>query len=450
MIKTYAKIPRGSQLRRQLSSKIDLKKSQNSNTPPNPQPFVKVRLQPGESDPLSQIYKKPENPLYRPKWRNNAQIISAEDFAARPRVSFDEQFDSMHDAMVVLSWLDENQRQDIYQAYLTMMMEQEKEFKTTSHEYVMRVIAEKFNLTPERVAAVVQNCHDEEQAAKDGKLCDDKMAKYVDAKIKEHIENAYMAYGEVNPNQYVESPTAVADIGGESNDYVRVEDLYDVDDLTQKAILREQGEAQLLIDEKIYIEDVNNATITSKANSDTLKLIEKTNSELKEVKEGIQRNADSLEYALPDNGVIEDEEGNTSEAERRPRWKYVAQTVNVREQKKVGKKSRRGAKLQKHQMKDNTLVEEDGELRLATVEEVSQTPWAPEMCVNEKIYRGVKTAWLNRKEKKEQYGWGRVPENMKVKMEEEVEEEAANKNVEETPAEDASASTDGDDNKEDK
>ena len=136
----------------------------------------------------------------------------------------------------------------------------------------MRVIAEKFNLTPIRVAAIVQNCHDEEQTAKEGGYINEKMAKYVDAKIKEHIDNAYMAYGEVNPNEYVESPVGAADISGESSgDFVRVEDLYDVDELTKEAILREKGEAQLLIDQKVYIEDVDNSKVASKANAEDRK-----------------------------------------------------------------------------------------------------------------------------------------------------------------------------------
>lgn len=415
MMNLTQRIQTKSQIRK-LSSKINLKKSLNSEKPPNPQPFVKIRLQPGESDPLSKINKTTPNPLYRPRWRNKAQIISAEDFAARPKVSFSEQFDSMHDAMVVLSWLDEGKRQDVYQMYLQILVDQEKEFKTTSHEYVMRVIGEKFNLTSKRVAAIVQNCHDEEQAAKNGLMVDEKMAKYVDAKIREHIDNAYMAYGEINPNEFVESPTGVADIGGSSGEVVRVEDLYDVDDLEKKAVLREQGEAQLLIDEKVYIEDVDNTMVNSNANSDCFKLVEKA-LEFEGMKGQFAREeSDKMESALPG--------GNDTETERRQRWKFVAQTINVREQKRLGKKSRRGAKLKTNQMKDNTLVEENGELRIASVAEVAQTAWKPERDENEFIYQGVKAAWLNRQHKGDKYGWGRVPDSMKAKQEEEIVKEA--------------------------
>lgn len=421
-------------IRRLLSSKINVKKTLDSDDkPPNPQAFVKTRLTPGEFDPLSDIYGKPRNPLYRPRWRNKAQITSAEDFAARPKVSFEEQFDSMHDAMVVLSWLHEEKRQDVYQMYLELTVQQDREFKTTSHEYIMRVIGEKFNLTPMRVAAIVQNCHDEEQAAKEGKTLNETMAKYVDAKIKEHIDNAYMAYGEVNPNQFVEYPTGSSDIGSVSREVVKVEDLYNVDELTRQAALREEGEAQRLIDTKVYIEDVDTAKIDSKANADCYKLIENVQRNFKQVKEILSRNQDDiLEFPLPWNrggggeGAVaqeveqqeEEEDGqekSPKQPERRARWKYVAQIINVREQKKVGKKSRRGAKVKKHQQKENTLVDDGYTLRVATVEEVAQTSWRSETNEDEALYRGVKAAWLDRKLKGKKHVWGRVPAEVRMK-----------------------------------
>jgi len=324
--------------------------------------------------------------------------------------------------MVILSWLDEGKRQDVYQMYLELMVEQDKEFKTTSHEYVMRVIAEKFNLTPMRVAAIVQNCHDEEQVAKEGGMVNDKLAAYVDARIKEHINNAYMAYGEVNPNEFVESPTGVADIGGDSGgEVVRVEDLYNVDDLLMKAVVREEGEAQLLIDEKVYIEDVDSGKVASKANAECLTLVQKAQDEFKVLRESLNRNeGDKIEFSLPDGGTVEGEDGNSVKAQRRPRWKYAAQTINVREQKKIGKNSRRGGKLQKKHQKANTLVEENGELRIATLEEVGQTAWKSVRNEHEFTYKGVKAAWLNRQLKGEKLGWGRVPAAPKPKVEEEV------------------------------
>mmetsp|Transcript_13410 Transcript_13410/g.19578 ORF Transcript_13410/g.19578 Transcript_13410/m.19578 type:complete len:279 (+) Transcript_13410:11-847(+) len=246
-----------------------------------------------------------------------------------------------------------------------------------------------------------------------------KMARYVDEKIKEHINNVYMAYGEVNPNEYVEDPSASTHVSNATSDVVRVEDLYDVDDLTHKAIAREKGEAQLQIDEKVYIEDVDDSQVDSKADAECMNLIKKSNGEFEELRQVVSRNGDDdIEFALPDGGSSEDEDGNSIDVHRRPRWKYVAKTINVREQKRKGKKSRSGGKLKLKDQKDNTLVEENGMLRVATVEEVASTPWKPAEEANERMYSGVKTAWLKRKLQGEKAGWGRVPAAIKPKVEE--------------------------------
>ena len=309
-----------------------------------------------------------------------------------------------------------------------MMVQQEKEHKTTSHEYVMRVIAERFNLNPMRVAAIVQNCHDEEQVAKEGGLLHDKLAKYVDATIKEHIDNVYMAYGEVNPNQFVENPSTIADTET-SAEVVSVDDLYDVDELSRQAILREKGDLQLLIDEKIYIEDKDQNKIGSRANEECKKLVEKVNEDFKSIGEAMKP-TDDVANVLPDNGVLEDKDGNTVEATKRKRWKYVAKTINVREQKKIGKNSRRGGKLKYKQRKDNTLVEEDGIVRIATKQEVEQTSWKRERHINEFAYAGVKNAWLDRQLKGEKFGWGRVPADQRAQpQEEEAEAEVDGEDV---------------------
>lgn len=394
--------------------------------PPNPQEFVNVRLTPGEVDPLTRIYKRGEpNPVYRPKWKNRAQIISAEDFARQPKVSFDEQYSSMHDAMVVLSWLNENQRQDVYQMYLQLMMNQEKEFDKTSHEYSMRVIGEKFNITPQRVAAIVQNCHDEEQIAKEGGEVHDKVAAYVDVKIKEHIDKCYNDYGELNPNQFVEPPAKASGIMGSSAGTVRVEDLYDIDDLTKKAIVRDMDDAQLLIDRKIYIEDVDDDNINSSANTYCSNLIKQKNEGYIDIKEWFETNSIHVDHTSFGGSDFQNEENSLTSNQRRPRWKYVAKTINVREQRKKGKKSRTGGKLKKKDQLDNTLVENDGVIRLATVKEMSQIAWKSKRHQAEFTYRGVKAAWLNKKFNGEQDGWGKV-QTKKIAEENKVEEKPNN------------------------
>mmetsp|Transcript_9604 Transcript_9604/g.14384 ORF Transcript_9604/g.14384 Transcript_9604/m.14384 type:complete len:477 (+) Transcript_9604:143-1573(+) len=447
---------------RQLSSKLKLKDdNENKNAPRNPQAFVKVRLTPGEGDPLSKFRghaHRKADPTYRPRWRHKANIISKEDFAARPTVGFDTQFDSLHDAAVVLSWLNETQRQDVYQMYLSMMVDQDNEFKgTTSHEYVMRVIAEKFHLSPRRVGAIVQNCHDEEQAYRNGEISKDqeKVSAWVDTKIQELIDDTYETYEEKNPNEFVEPPIGGADMINVSpaRDAVTVEDLYDVEELEQEAVVREREEAQLLIDQKVYIEDVHAKDITSKANAECHKLIKRANIEFKDLRNSFKRSDGSdnssdngaendYEYTLPEGGQREDEEGNITKTERRERWKWVAQTVNTREEKnvrKMKKGGRRKGTLRKknNDNKDNTLVEHDGVLRVATMEEVSGVAWKPIRNPIEHTYGGVKASWLSRKHDRK--GWGRM-ERKYVEEEEENAEEEVEKS--EGDAEVASADVD--------
>mmetsp|Transcript_13706 Transcript_13706/g.20806 ORF Transcript_13706/g.20806 Transcript_13706/m.20806 type:complete len:520 (+) Transcript_13706:146-1705(+) len=427
----------------------------SSATPPNPhrQPFVTHRLRPGQPNPLYQVYKNTNSkkyksdPLYKPPWRLNtkANVISAEDFAARPRVCFEEQFDSLHDGMIVLSWLNVKQQRDIFDAYTKLMLEQEKQFGVTSHEYVMRVVGQQFNISTMRVAAIVDAIHDEEQNRKNNpELVFDKLAEYVDAKTQEHINNVYKAYGEVNPNEFIEDPVERQDIrvgNAQGMGHVAVDDLYDIDELTKQSILREKDEAQLEIDGHIYQEDVDDNLIESKVNKECLELIQAQKEAFEKMKEEWNRGDSELENPLPHGGKVEmeDEEGNIVEkvAERRPRWKFVAQTINVREEKmakeKVGKKKKKKKKSSSLLASEdirNTIVEQDGVLRVATMKEVNDVAWKDVRNVQEFVFQGVKSAWLRRKEG-EKGGWGHVPEEVKAAAKAKMEEENAKKEEEE-------------------
>ena len=415
-----------------------LASSTTNKPPPNAanQPFVTHRLSPGQPNPLHQIFKQrsiPSDPIYRPPWRHSskANIISAEDYANRPRVTFEEQFDSLHDGMIVLSWLSHKQRHDIFNAYTEMMLDQERRYgEKTSHEYVLRVIGERFNISTVRVSAIVDEIHEEEQLAKHNpELVHDKVAEYVDAKIQEHINNCYNAYGEVNPNEFIEDPVESGDVRSTNptGEVVAVEDLYDVDELSRQAILREKDEAQLEIDGHVYKEDIDDDTIPSKVNQECMSLITAQNEAYQNMLDDWGRDKDSeMEYSLPLNGKItsEDEDGNTIEKEvtRRPRWKFVAQTINIREQKLQKEKgmSKKTKKRQKDDFK-NTLVEQDGHLRVATMKEVNDVAWKDVRDVNEFSTRGVRSAWLKRKNG-ERGGWGRVPEEVKAAARKRLEE----------------------------
>ena len=349
--------------------------------------------------------------------------------------------------MIVLSWLNETQRQDIYNSYTKMMIEQDAKYNITSHEYVMRVIGEKYNVSTARVGAIVQFCHNEEQMAKtDPELVHDKVAEYVDAKIQEHITNVYNAYGEVNPNEFIEPPVENSDLrmSKSSGEFVAVEDLYDVDALTKEAILREKDEAQLEIDGHLYKEDVDDDDIQSNVNKECLDLIEKQKEAFQLMTKSWARDTSSkVEYPLPNGGsnstVDADADDVDADAdaentiknkvERRPRWKYVAQTINVRQEKKQRDKMAaamggRRTKLKKKGKTTNTLVEQDGVLRVATMKEVNDVAWKDVRNAYEFGFKGVKSAWLKRKAG-ERGGWGRVPDEVKAAARAKLEEEEA-------------------------
>lgn len=104
-------------------------------------------------------------------------------------------------------------------------------FKTTSHEYTCRVVANKFNVTSERVAAVVQLQHNEERYKAndpDRRLLTE-ASEYMDRAIKQEILDAYQTFGLKKPDEFVEDPVGSSGAGRkESKQYQTVEDLYDV------------------------------------------------------------------------------------------------------------------------------------------------------------------------------------------------------------------------------
>jgi len=345
----------------------------------------------------------------------------------------------MHDAMVTLTWLSEDERQGIYTAYLNLMIEQSnaktkndgdtasssnntKKGKgaTTSHEYVMQVLGQRYNLSSSRVGAIVQNCHDEEQAAKRGDYIHTKAQEFVDAKVREHITNCYAAYGEIDPMGFVEDPVGVTpgltDPELSTMETVRVEDLWDMDRLMEESVRRDAGDAQLKIDGKIYVEDVDLGEVDSVVNAECRALIEKKNEAFKAKFLGgsFQRDEAKGELPLPYNGTPK----NKGDVQRRSRWKYAAKIINTQEEKKnrkkdlsTGKRVSKKAIMKKvnEEKLKNVIVEQGGELRVASVEEVSGTALKPVRNEIEFIYKGVKQAWMNRQLRDEKGGWGRVP-----------------------------------------
>lgn len=364
------------------------------------QPFVQTRIKAGEWDPSR------TDPLYRPVYKSRSKIISSDDFNARPTVGMDEnsEFESFQDAMVTLSWLDQGDHQQIYQIYCDLISRSQEKHGTTSHEYVMRVIAQKYNVTPGRVAAVVQLQHNEEQIKRHDpdRVLLTKTAEYMDAAIKKEINEAYQTFGLKKPDDFVEDPVG-SQAPLERSQWQVVEDVFDVDQIMEDTIVREEREARLAIDGHKYIEDVDDANIPVPLSKDARQLLkakarmDKDSSSSKSEKEKTNADADTPkkeEFDWPVNQV-----------KPRPRWKFVAQTVNTRQLKKERSVSRGYT----NNSPLNTLVEHDGDLRQATLADVKLASWKPVRHVQEHTYNSAKQGWLDRSVRGDETAWGMAP-----------------------------------------
>jgi hypothetical protein len=374
-------------LSRHLSSTASAtrEETQGSNdvddTMPPKQPFATFELDAGEWD----IERK--DPFHRPKPPQRSRLISAEDFANRPPVGFDNEFASYDDAMILLSWLDQKTCKQIFQSYLSMMMRAQKEFPgRTSHEYVCRVLAQQYQITPWRAAGVIQLQHNEEQMRQQRPdlLCEEQ-AKHAEEMIKRNINDAYRADREsVNPNKnqrFVEDPVGIHGRGAPdemSSSFVPADDIFDMEAKLKAANERDEKLARVLIDNHVYKEDVDESTLEVKTDGTSKRL-------LKEHELQRQRSTTTTEREIPYPET-------NAQGEKRPRWKYVAKVVNTRDMRKSG---RRQTSYSNNNMA-NTLVEEDGNLRVATIEEAKQVAWKPSRKKgNQYIYEGVQRAWLD-------------------------------------------------------
>eukprot|EP00978_Attheya_sp_CCMP212_P025749 scaffold83395_cov51-Attheya_sp.AAC.4 len=418
--------------------------------PKHSQDFVTERLEPQEWD------EDRTDPTYRPKWKKGlADIVSPEDFAERPRVGFDEEFDSLWEAMVTLCWLSDDDTDAIYQSYLNMMTSMHQEHKVTSHEYVMYVLAQRFHLLPARVSAIIQLKHNEEQFRKDPTHImhtrGAEVQAYVDQKIKEQIDNAYSAFEEEPPNGFVEDSIGVMGLGARGGytlhgeEMVEAKDLFDMPNRIKETLVRERDEAQLVIDTRIYKEDISPSSVNIKINNETRKLMktQKQFSPPVEEDESLKKSAVAEKLTrgpdlspMPENGTLE---------ERRPRWKFAAKTVNQREWKANLKKKK------KHQkdMDENVLIEENGQVRVATRDEYSKTSWKPKREFKQFIYKGAQDAWIRRNVDGEVDGWGRVetPELPKTDEEQTSGNSSSDSGSDSSTSSDSSDSSDSDDGK---
>jgi len=344
-------------------------------------------------------------------WDNRAQILSAEDFANRPRVNFSEEFHSLHDAGVVLSWIDSKQQDIIYQYYLDTMEHMHKTEKNgvTSHEYVMQLIAKKFQIKPMRAAAIVQLLHNEDQIRNKNPEIEIRhgVQDYVDQKIAEHIRNAYSEYDEVNPHKFVEHPKPFT-VSSDANKMVNVPDDLDLSHELHLAEKAEQEEIQSKINSRFYLEDKDDQLVDVSIDSSTRHLMQ-TKKEFENVKQHPHL-----------NGSLEDTQITAS---ARPRWKYVAQILDSSHPSKKTNTKHTKKKFQEWNQKEqlkNTIVEQSGSLRPATIAEASETAWKMDRDDLEFMYKGVKQAWLEKTLRGEVDGWGRIEAKQVEATEDEI------------------------------
>ena len=376
------------------------------------QPFVQARIRPGEWDPETRT-----NPLYRPRFKARTRILSEDDLLKQPTVGFTGEFETLKEAMVTLSWMDQADQQEIYKLYLHLMdHSHEAHGGRTSHEYIMRVIAQKYNITPERAAGVVQLQHNEEQLKRDPKvkLLQDE-ADYMDASIKQEIKDCYKTFGMELEKDFIEDPVAISRLK-ESKKYQTVEDLLDLDKITKDTIVRDNERARMLIDGHVYVEDVDEDTVPIPIDADAKKLLAAHKKLAKDASDPAPK---------------------SPHGPGRERWKYVAQTINTRKLKKKRSKTYSYT----NNSPENTLVEHNGTLRSANLADIKQSSWKPLRHLAEHTYKGAKQGWLERTLRGDETAWGAAPED-ETGEEKELDKTAQEGDVDDKEVTDSSSSSD--------
>jgi len=207
----------------------------------------------------------------------------------------------------------------------------------------------------------------------------------MDERIQRFIQEVYAEYNEVPPDQFVEDVLEYRGKGQHAN--VEIDDLYDLDELSKQAIMRDRDLAQSLIDTKVYIEDYDPSQVEIKVNQECRDLI-KSHDEMK-------ARTTIYDHLAPSDGNSSGEEQKKGRS-----IKFVAQTINTLEMKKKNKN--------KSRKEQNTIVEQDGKLRVATQEELESMSWKSKRNVKEFMLRGVKKGWLDRNQKGITTAWGRT------------------------------------------
>ena len=357
------------------------------------QPFVKTRLDAGEWDP------ERKDPLYRPKFQSTAKILHADDFARRPKVGFTGEFENFHDAMVTVSHLGQKQQDEVYDAYVNFMLSTDHHAAgRTSHEYVYRVLGQKFKMTTERIAGIVLLRHNEERMKDEGLRLHNETADIMDDKFNTIIAEAYQCTGERPPAEFAEDPVGVDGSLAPRKLFHVVPDLADLDRLAEEMTVREASRARLLIDGHLYKEDIDDDAIVLPMDRATRQLLRQKARLVQQMADdpivsGQRQRAAAVEPQWP---KISHNKGKG--VGQRPRFRYVAQIVDtrVRNQEKYVNDSPK-----------NTIVEIDDELRPGTLEDCKTVSWKPHRESLEHLIAPMRKAWLDRTVRHQVHAWGK-------------------------------------------
>lgn len=214
-----------------------------------------------------------------------------------------------------------------------------------------------------------------------------------------------------------------------------------MDALFKQTKISEEEEARLKIKNHLYVEDVDPTSVNVKLDSEAKRLLGKGSEFLgmssddasKNVSESIdgENDANATKSAskttvtkIPQNLnelLLQNKNNDKASNPRRPRWKYAAQIINTASLSAEGKKTARKIKAKRHGrvVDGNTLIEEGGSLRVATLAELEETSWKHVRNESEFMFKGVKEAWMRRELEGEVGGWG---------LQEEVNEEVIDDN----------------------
>lgn len=358
--------------------------SEHTGEPNKKQPnlFDKPRLEPGEWD------HHMTDPLYRPKWRGDVRILSKDDFENQPGVSFSCEFENMFEAQATPSWMTQQEMDEIYDLYISLMEAAEKNNSVTSHEHVMRVLGQKFSITSWRAAAVITLKHNEEQMKRHEphNLLED-WARRRDEELTFEVNDTYALYKTKPPGRFVEDVSSLSSFN-KPNILRETEDVLDIDELERNADLAEEKKARKILDGHVYKIDQDDADIVSPMDKNCRQILNHKPKIDTTIVERQRQKGQAIEPVWPQK----------QKGSKKQHWSFVAQVIDTKHNK-ISYKTNDPT---------NTIVAHpDGKVSAGTMQDIQDMSWKPQRNDLMHCYDIVKRAWLDRVNRHLPHAWGR-------------------------------------------